>query len=73
MLCHKKTLYLFLLLSVAVFASAPSQAGIDNMASAINKAGRQRMLTQRIVKAYCQIGLDVRAEEARVQLDKAML
>ena len=27
--------------------------------SAINKAGRQRMLSQRIAKAYCQIGLNV--------------
>ncbi len=31
-----------------------------NMAEAINIAGRQRMLTQRIVKSYCQMGLDVR-------------
>ncbi len=27
---------------------------------AINKAGRQRMLSQRIVKSYCQMGQDIR-------------
>lgn len=42
------------------------------LSSAINKAGRQRMLTQRMVKAYCQIGLNVRREEARQQLDEAV-
>ena len=32
---------------------------IKTYASAINKAGRQRMLSQRIVKAYAMIGLDI--------------
>ncbi len=42
------------------------------LSSAINKAGRQRMLTQRMVRAYCQIGLNVRREEARQQLNVAV-
>lgn len=49
-----------------------AQAEDITLSSAINKAGRQRMLTQRMVKAYCQIGLNVRRDEARQQLDAAM-
>ncbi len=37
--------------------------------SAINKAGRQRMLTQRIVKSYLLIGQDVAIYTAQEQLD----
>ena len=33
--------------------------------SAINKAGRQRMLSQRMAKAYCQAGLGVEVERSR--------
>ena len=39
---------------------------------AINIAGRQRMLSQRIVKAYCQIGLGVLPEASRTQLREAV-
>lgn len=34
-------------------------------AAAINKAGRQRMLSQRLAKAYLMVALGVRAEEGR--------
>lgn len=50
----------------------PVQAEIVSMGDAINKAGRQRMLTQRIVKAYCMIGLDVKSDEAKKQLSGAI-
>lgn len=49
-----------------------AQAEISNIASAINKAGRQRMLTQRMLKSYCMIGINVKQEQARVQLDGAI-
>jgi len=41
-------------------------------AEAINKAGRQRMLTQRITNLYCQIGLDVAPKKSRQQLQDAI-
>jgi len=41
-------------------------------AEAINKAGRQRMLSQRIVKAYCQKGLGVMPSSSEKQLADAM-
>ncbi|MDP2433786.1 MAG: type IV pili methyl-accepting chemotaxis transducer N-terminal domain-containing protein [Pseudomonadota bacterium] len=34
-------------------------ADITDIGDAINKAGRQRMLSQRMAKAYCQIGLGI--------------
>ncbi len=56
-----------LLLALAlVFESAPAaQAEPLSAAAAINKAGRQRMLSQRVVKAYCQIGLNVAAGKSK--------
>ncbi|WP_454735543.1 type IV pili methyl-accepting chemotaxis transducer N-terminal domain-containing protein [Cupriavidus necator] len=40
--------------------------------SAINKAGRQRMLSQRMAKAYCQVGLGVETERSRRILDQSI-
>jgi len=40
--------------------------------SALNKAGRQRMLSQRIVKSYLLIGHDVATETAQEQLDASV-
>jgi nitrate/nitrite-specific signal transduction histidine kinase len=42
------------------------------LASAIDKAGLQRMLTQRIGKAYCQIGLGIQPDQSQEQLDQAV-
>lgn len=41
-------------------------------ASAINKAGRQRMLSQRMAKAYCQVGLGVEVERSRRILEESV-
>jgi len=40
--------------------------------SAINKAGRQRMLSQRIVKAYIMIGSGFNVDQARKELDESV-
>ncbi|PHN06924.1 type IV pili methyl-accepting chemotaxis transducer N-terminal domain-containing protein [Flavilitoribacter nigricans] len=39
---------------------------------AINKAGRQRMLTQKMTKCYLMIGLKSRVDQARTELDDAV-
>ncbi|MBC7858158.1 MAG: type IV pili methyl-accepting chemotaxis transducer N-terminal domain-containing protein, partial [Burkholderiaceae bacterium] len=39
---------------------------------AIGLAGQQRTLSQRIVKAWCQVGLKVQPEISRAQLDAAV-
>ncbi len=41
--------------------------------SAINKAGRQRMLSQRMAKAYCQAGLGVEVERSKRILEQSMV
>lgn len=47
---------------------APAASAEDSFGALINKAGRQRMLTQRIVLNYVQIGLGVFPEMSREQL-----
>lgn len=69
--CQATFLALALSISVPTFAAThatphaahaaptPNTATTLTLASAINKAGRQRMLSQRMVKAYCQLALNV--------------
>lgn len=49
-----------------------AQAAISNMGDAINKAGRQRMLTQRMLKAYCMVGQNIKADIAKGELNAAV-
>ncbi|HEB95454.1 MAG TPA: hypothetical protein ENI96_03345 [Sedimenticola thiotaurini] len=67
---------LFSLLPLLIIALLPippaSAAPITTMGEAINQAGRQRMLTQRIVKSYCQMGQDVRYLVAAEDLTAAI-
>ena len=49
-------------------------AAVLTINSAINKAGRQRMLLQRIAKAYCQVGLNVQPKKSKqILADSTML
>lgn len=59
-------------LLLACLISLPLQAEITTISSAINKAGRQRMLTQRMVKCYTMIGIEVQKETAEGQLHDAI-
>ncbi|PXX42634.1 type IV pili methyl-accepting chemotaxis transducer N-terminal domain-containing protein [Undibacterium pigrum] len=52
--------------------SFPTLAQVAGVNDAINKAGRQRMLTQRLAKAYLQIGLDIETETSKKILDQSM-
>jgi hypothetical protein len=63
--------HLLSLLLLIIFA-LPVEAEITSISSAINKAGRQRMLTQRMVKSYCMIGIDVQQDVAEEQLRKSI-
>jgi hypothetical protein len=55
-----------------IVAWGSASAQILDVNSAINKAGRQRMLSQRIAKAYLQIGRNVDAEKSRQVLDSSL-
>lgn len=46
-------------------------AGLS-LAAAINTAGRQRMLSQRILKMYAQAGLGVRPKDSRAALEESI-
>ena len=60
-------------LSIALlFFSVFSHSEIISVADAINKAGAQRMLGQRIVKNYIMIGNDIKATKANKELDLAI-
>lgn len=60
------------LILLLAFASDPVFAQISDMNSAINKAGRQRMLSQRMAKAYLQIGMSVDVERSSRILDTSI-
>ncbi len=55
-----------------VLLSLSAHAEITSMANAINKAGRQRMLTQSMVKDYCLIGQDITKEQAIGRLQQSI-
>ncbi|MFC5519453.1 type IV pili methyl-accepting chemotaxis transducer N-terminal domain-containing protein [Polaromonas jejuensis] len=49
-----------------------SYAQVNNLGDAINKAGRQRMLSQRMGKAWLGLGQGIQVESARRVLDQSM-
>jgi hypothetical protein len=61
-------LFLFLTLS----PMQDSLAEEVTPAAAINKAGRQRMLSQRIVKTYCQIGMNLSTNKSKALLENSI-
>jgi nitrate/nitrite-specific signal transduction histidine kinase len=63
---------LLLLLTIGEACASIATPPIDTLSEAINQAGRQRMLTQRIVKAYAQELLDVQPIKARQQRKNAI-
>lgn len=67
MTLHRRTL-----LGVCAALALPVHAQVTDFNDAINKAGRQRMLSQRMVKAYLALGLQVKATEASRVMDHSM-
>lgn len=65
-----KTLPIALLVGLMA-GSLPCKAAISE-AEAINRAGMQRMLGQRVAKSYLMIGTDTRADLATSQLDDSI-
>lgn len=58
------------LLVLALAGTASAETLTIN--AAINKAGRERMLSQRMAKAYCEIGLGVEPERSRRILEQSV-
>ncbi|MBL8450153.1 MAG: type IV pili methyl-accepting chemotaxis transducer N-terminal domain-containing protein [Dechloromonas sp.] len=55
-----------------LLAAPPALAQITDVNAAINKAGRERMLSQRMAKAYFQLGMQVDVDRSRKVLDASV-
>ncbi|MCG8312061.1 MAG: type IV pili methyl-accepting chemotaxis transducer N-terminal domain-containing protein [Pseudomonadales bacterium] len=64
--------FIFFTFIFGCLISVQSFAEIYSMGSAINKSGRQRMLTQNIMKNYFALALDVDTVRSRKELDKSV-
>ncbi|MDB5884728.1 MAG: hypothetical protein JWR74_899 [Polaromonas sp.] len=53
-------------------ATGAAHAQVSNLGDAINKAGRQRMLSQRMAKAWMGLGQRIEVDAARRVLDQSM-
>jgi nitrate/nitrite-specific signal transduction histidine kinase len=58
--------------TLALASTGALHAQVSNLGDAINKAGRQRMLSQRMAKAWMGLGQGVQVESARRVLDQSM-
>ena len=65
---------LIFIFCTSLLMGMPTGVSAENLtlASAIEKGGLQRMLIQRIGKAYCQIGIGVYTQASREQLSQAV-
>ena len=63
----------FLFVFLFGFVGENAMAQISDINSAINKAGRERMLSQRMAKAYFQIGQGVEVERSKKVLDASVM
>jgi hypothetical protein len=61
---------IFVALAASSALAAPAQ--VSDLSDAINKAGRQRMLSQRMAKAYLCLGQQVQVAAATKALDQSM-
>lgn len=67
-----KTIPSVLLAFFLTITGSEALAQISDINAAINKAGRQRMLSQRMAKAYFQMGLQIDPERSRKVLDSSV-
>ncbi|MCW5201817.1 type IV pili methyl-accepting chemotaxis transducer N-terminal domain-containing protein [Desulfobulbus sp. US4] len=69
------SLRIFALLTVFITLAFPSYIraeATENMPELMNRSGMQRMLSQRIAKAYFYLGNDVSVKETKLQMDMAI-
>jgi len=68
---YKAKFHHILFITLLIFLT-PAQADITTLGSALNKSGRQRMLSQRILKDYALIGSAVDTLKAQQELDASI-
>lgn len=65
--------FVFALLPLSVQAeSSPATTKKIDISTAVDMAGRQRMLSQRMVKAYLMLGQNIAPDDARIILQKSI-
>lgn len=67
--CRSMPATIIFLLINCLFLSELCYSDINSINDAINKAGRQRMLSQRMVKDYLMIGHEIQSQKAQKDLD----
>ena len=65
-------LFSTLIVALGLSVAGEAAAQITDINAAVNKAGRERMLSQRMAKAYFQLGMQVDAERSRKILDNSI-
>ncbi len=68
---HRRTVLSFAA-GAAVVGVSTAIAEIANLNDAIDKAGAQRMLSQRLSKAYAALGMDVASDRAQAVVEQSM-
>ena len=61
----------FFIVALAISFLSFAEAGITTVNDAINKAGKQRMLSQRMMKDYSMIGMNIKFGNPSQELDKS--
>lgn len=67
-----KSIFGIIVAFALAFSFVDAQAQISDPNVAVNKAGRQRMLSQRIAKAYFQIGQQIDVDRSKKVLDASV-
>ncbi|MFK7936066.1 MAG: type IV pili methyl-accepting chemotaxis transducer N-terminal domain-containing protein [Saprospiraceae bacterium] len=67
-----KSLNLFLLAMTFLLFSGQTEAQDITIGEAIDKAGRQRMLSQKMAKCYMMLGSNIKTEAAGQELDESL-
>ncbi|MEJ1354524.1 MAG: type IV pili methyl-accepting chemotaxis transducer N-terminal domain-containing protein [Candidatus Sedimenticola sp. (ex Thyasira tokunagai)] len=60
------------LLLSTLFLTSPLQAGVTDIQDAINKSGKQRMLTQKIMGSYAMLGVNFQPKKSKQRLQDSI-
>ncbi len=68
----KPSIIVYFLLLVTILPATPTRAEIQDIEDAINKSGRQRMLTQRMLRNFALVGLGIEYSDPKQDLRRSI-